>query len=163
MARPKVQEKYTRGLKKSTADKRKAQIRKRIEGKVKGKAQYKPLAGDTVGKKKLRPSRHTVALKDLREQISEQSSKMKGSQGDRFVGAVARVTGIPKSIIDEVYRKGLQAWSVGHRAGAGQSQWARARVYSFLNKGKTATTADAGLYLKAKKALQKKNSKFKLK
>ncbi len=163
MAKPKVQEKYTRGLKKSTADKRKAQIRKRMAGKVTGKAQYKPLAGDTVGKKNLRPSKHTTALKDLRVEISDQMAKMKGKQGDRFVGAVARVTGIPKGIIDEVYRKGLQAWSVGHRAGATQSSWARARVYSFLNKGKTATTADATLYLKAKKALSKKNSKFKLK
>ena len=163
MAKAKIQKKYTSGLKKSTADKRRAEFRKRIEGKVKGKAQYKPVAGDTIGKKNLRPSKHTIQLKELRMQIAEKATKLKGRQGDRFVTAVASVTGIPKSIIDEVYRKGMQAWTVGHRAGVSQTGWARARVYSFLNKGKTATTADASLYLKAKKALQKKNSKFKLK
>ncbi len=102
-------------IKASTASKRKAEIRKRLEGKVKGKAQYKPLAGDTVGKKNLKPSKHTLALKDLRAKIAEQSTKLKGDQQSRFISATSKVTGIPKSIIDEVYRKGMQAWASGHR------------------------------------------------
>ena len=52
-----------------------------------------------------------------------------------------------------MYEKGEAAWSTGHRAGATQSAWAKARVYSFLSKGKTATTADADLYIKAIKKL----------
>lgn len=164
MAKAKIQKKYTAGLKASTASKRKAEIRKRLEGKVKGKAQYKPLAGDTVGKKNLKPSKHTLALKDLRAKIAEQSTKLKGDQQSRFISATSKVTGIPKSIIDEVYRKGMQAWASGHRPGATQSQWARARVYSFLNKGNAVTKGpDQILYTKAKKALQKKNTGFKLK
>ena len=53
----KVPRKYTSGLSKSTAAKRKAQIRKRATGKVTGKAKYKPLAGDS--KAKTKPSKYT--------------------------------------------------------------------------------------------------------
>ena len=77
---------------------------------------------------------------------------------------MARVTKIPKGIIQEVFDKGKAAWAVGHRPGASQAQWARARVYSFLQKGKTVTKGpDELLYLKAKKALDKKGEGIKLK
>ena len=36
-----------------------------------------------------------------------------------------------------VFNKGLAAWRTGHRPGATQSQWAYARVYSFVMKGCT--------------------------
>jgi hypothetical protein len=62
-----------------------------------------------------------------------------GDQQERFLKGVAKVTGISKGIIDQVYKRGLAAWAVGHRPGATQSQWARARVYSFLQKGGAVT------------------------
>ena len=52
---PKVPKKYTAGLKESTAAKRKAEIRKRVRGEVKGKAKYKPLPGDKKAKTKTSP------------------------------------------------------------------------------------------------------------
>ena len=58
----KVPRKYTSGLSKSTAAKRKAQIRKRATGKVTGKAKYKPLAGDS--KAKTKPSKYTTWDRD---------------------------------------------------------------------------------------------------
>ena len=155
----KVPRKYTAGLKPSTAAKRKAQIRKRAAGKVKGKALYKPLAGDK--KAKTKPSKYTLKLAGLRKEISATSKKISGSPRDKFIAATAKETGIPRAIIRSVYKRGEAAWSTGHRAGASQAAWSKARVYSFLSKGKTATTADADLYKKAKK--QQRKGKFVLK
>lgn len=153
---PKIQKKYTSGVSESTASKRKAEFRKRI----KGKKSYEPVAGDK--KAKTKESKYTKKAKSIREQIMMLTPKMKGSQQERFKKATSRATGIPLTIIDEVYKKGQAAWAVGHRAGATQDQWARARIYSFITGGKTSKTADADLYLKAKKAIKKKQSKFRL-
>ena len=156
----KVPRKYTSGLKKSTAAKRKAQIRKRSAGKVKGAARFKPLAGDSVGK--TRPSKYTRSAGGLRKAISEESKKIKSdSTKTKFIRAAAKSTGVPTSIIRRVYERGEAAYLIGHRPGTTQPQWAKARVYSFLQKGKTATTADRELYIKAKK--EQKGSDFKLK
>jgi hypothetical protein len=153
---PKVPKKYTTGIAESTADKRKAEIRKR----VKGKKSFEPLPGDSIPTK--RKSKYTDAIKKsgIRKVIIEETSKGKGSVQDRYISAVARVTDIPRKIIDEVYKKGLAAWAVGHRVGATQAQWARARVYSFLAKGRTTETADSQLFEEAKKALKKKGKRF---
>ncbi len=153
---PKVQKKYTAGVSESTASKRKAEFRKRI----KGKKSYEPVAGDK--KAKTKESKYTKKAKSIREEILSLTPKMKGKQQERFKKATSKATGIPYSIIDEVYRKGQAAWAIGHRPGATQGQWAKARVYSFITGGKTSKTADADLYAKAKKALKKKDSKFRL-
>ena len=157
MAKAKVSEKYTRGLKESTAAKRKAEIRKRASGKSKS---FKPLPGDK--KAKTKESKYTKRVKrsGIRKRILERATKLKGSQDDRFVKAVALETGISKSIIDQVFRRGQAAWRVGHRPGATQAQWSRARVYSFLSKGKTTKTGDADLYQKAQKALKAKDKRY---
>ena len=154
---PKVQRNYTAGLSESTAAKRKAEIRKRIRGKK----SYKPLPGDK--KAKTKPSKYTKRASGLRAKIREETTKARGStRRQRFFNATAKVTGIPKSIIEQVYKKGLAAWRVGHRPGASQEAWARARLYSFLTGGKTTEKADASEYLAAKKALKKKNHSFRL-
>ena len=156
----KVPRKYTSGLKKSTAAKRKAQIRARSKGKVTGKAKYKPLAGDTT--RKTRPSKYTKSATGLRKAISEESKKVRSdSNKTKFIRAAAKSTGVPSSIIRRVYERGEAAWGVGHRVGATQAQWAKARVYSFLQKGKTATMGDKQLYIEAKK--RQTGSDFKLK
>lgn len=155
----KVPSKYTAGLKKSTAAKRATEIRKRAKGKVKGEDKYKPLPGDKTAKTK--PSKYTVRAGNVRKAILEKATKLKGSQDERFVSAVASVTGVPKSIVRKVYDKGLAAWATGHRPGATAAQWARARVYSFITGGKTTRTADQQLYMQAKKATKDKK-KYKL-
>ena len=152
----KVPKKYTSGLGDSTSAKRKAEIRKR----TKGKKSFEPLPGDA--KAKTRKSQYTkkVERKGTRKTILEEATKGKGSPQDRFIRAVSTVTEIPRGIIDEVYKKGLAAWAGGHRPGATQAQWARARVYSFISKGKTIESADKMLYEKALKALKKKGKRF---
>ena len=152
----KVPKKYTKGLGESTKDRRRAEIRKRL----KGKESFKPLPGDA--KAKTKPSKYTKRISDtgLRETIREETTKGTGSTRERFIKAVARVTEIPRPIIKEVYEKGLAAWAVGHRPGATQDQWARARIYSFLAKGRTVETADKQLFEDARKALNKKGRRF---
>lgn len=157
MAVRKVPRKYTTGLGESTADRRRAEIRKRATGK---KESFKPLPGDARAKTK--PSQYTkrINASGLRQVIREETTKGTGSTRERFIKAVARVTDIPRGIIKEVYEKGLAAWAVGHRPGATQDQWARARVYSFLAKGRTVETADKQLFEDAKKALKEKGQRF---
>jgi hypothetical protein len=152
----KVPKKYTKGLGESTQDRRRAEIRKRL----KGKESYEKLPGDA--RAKTRPSKYTERIKKsgLRSVIQEEATKKEGKPRERFIKAVASVTDIPKGIIQEVFDKGLAAWAVGHRPGATQDQWARARVYSFLSKGRTVETADKQLFEKAKKALKEKGKRF---
>jgi hypothetical protein len=58
---------------------------------------------------------------------------------------IVRATGIPRKTIDTIYNRGLAAWRTGHRPGASPQAWGRARVYSFIMKGKTYYTADKDL------------------
>jgi hypothetical protein len=57
-------------------------------------------------------------------------------EGD-FLTKISKATGIKKSILKEVEKKGLAAWRTGHRVGANQHAWARGRVYSFVTLGNT--------------------------
>jgi predicted kinase len=60
-------------------------------------------------------------------------------------------SGIPYGILKKVYDRGMAAWRTGHRPGAGQEQWAYARVNSFITKGKgTWGKADADLAAKVR-------------
>lgn len=62
----------------------------------------------------------------------------------------AKESGIPYSILKQVYDRGMAAWKGGHRPGATSHAWAYARVNSFIVGGKTRKTADADLWKKAK-------------
>lgn len=63
----------------------------------------------------------------------------------------AEATGVPLSVIQESYNRGMAAWRTGHRPGATEQQWGYARVHSFLLCGKTHYTTDSDLVRKAKK------------
>ena len=89
----KVPIKYTSGVSESTAAKRRAEIRKRQAGKVKGDDLYKPLAGDS--KKSTSKSIYTRKIGKLRTDILARAQKMEGSQAERFIKAVAAETVIP--------------------------------------------------------------------
>jgi hypothetical protein len=80
------------------------------------------------------------------------------------IGELAKVSGLPVSALQRVYERGEGAYSNNlgsvrlvdfsknpdtQRFGANKrlsmAQWSMARVYSFLNKGKTYKTADADI------------------
>lgn len=76
---------------------------------------------------------------------------------------IAKLSGISKSILQQVYNRGVGAWKTnpgsvrnvkGVKGGPGKKmtkeQWAIARVYSFVMGGKTRTTADKDLWTKQK-------------
>jgi len=94
-------------------------------------------AFNTDKNKKTRPSSYTTRF-------------YKKYPGAKSLSQKAKATGVPLSIIREVYNKGLAAWRTGHRPGATAQQWGYARVHSFLLCGKTARTADKYLANKIK-------------
>lgn len=80
---------------------------------------------------------------------------------------ISKLTNIKKSILQDVYNRGVGAWknnirSVRLKSGKKdfsvtdrkrkmtKEQWAIARVYSFVMGGKTQSTADADLWKKHK-------------
>ena len=74
-----------------------------------------------------------------------------------FVESIAAIknkaekTGMPYNILKQVYDRGMAAWKGGHRPGAGQVQWALARVNSFVTKSSgTWGGADKDLAAKVK-------------
>jgi hypothetical protein len=53
-------------------------------------------------------------------------------KGKVTVEKIAEIAGIPKKILQEVFKRGMSAYLTGHRPGTTQFQWAFARVYSFI-------------------------------
>lgn len=81
------------------------------------------------------------------------------------IAEIAKITKIKKSILQQVYNRGVGAWktninsvrmkSTGKKnvvaprsQKMGKEQWAYARIYSFVMGGKTQKTTDADLWKK---------------
>lgn len=75
---------------------------------------------------------------------------------------IAKVSGVPLTILEKVRDRGYAAWSSGHRPGASRTQWANARVSSFLTRGCTCFSGDFDLMktLLTKKKKSEKQLKF---
>ena len=131
-----VPEKYLRGLRGEEREQRKREIERRSRSK---KRSYAPLTGDEGAKTK--PSKYTKT--SIARAIRDE---MKSSSKSEFLRAASKISGVKRSILREVHERGSAAWGTGHRVGASQIAWARARVYSFLTGGKTQKTADADLW-----------------
>jgi len=113
-----VNPKYTKGLDKKTAARREAAQKIKSEQYQKGdkRAFKKDLPGD---EKKTKPSKYNEG------------------EGAGSLEEIAEKYNAPLSALRSIYNKGLAAWaSSGHRPGASQHGWARARVMSVLKGGK---------------------------
>ena len=95
-------------------------------------------------------------LKDKAEKEAKKKEDMK-EEMRLYVESIAAVknkaekTGMPYNILKQVYDRGMAAWKSGHRPGAGQQQWALARVNSFVTKSSgTWGGADKDLAAKVK-------------
>lgn len=84
------------------------------------------------------------------------------------VADISKITGIPYSALYESYKRGIGAWKTNigsvrlkkdfsknpdtskypRSARLGKQQWAMARVYSLVDKGKTFYTADSDIVKK---------------
>ena len=154
---------YFKGLSKDEKEERKRVFDKRSKMDDDDPDAYKDVRTDKGEKTKT--SSHTKKFKQmfgengwkaLRE-VWKESKTLKESPADKSLAKKAKKTGIPKGILKKVYDSGMAAWKTGHRPGAGQQQWAHARVNSFATKGKgTWGGADKDLAAKARKAKKKK-------
>lgn len=103
----------------------------------------------------------------------EEFLRRKGQDpSDSFsLAEIAELANVSKRSLDEVYKRGIGAWKTNigsvrlkkdfsknpdtkkypRSARLGKEQWAMARVYSFVNKGKTYHTADKDIAIKERK------------
>jgi hypothetical protein len=122
--------KYFRGLTRRQNQQRKRSATRRTKMSFKNPKAYVPFKSD----------------KGVKTRRSSYTSKFRSKYPDaKTLPEIAKATGIPKSILDQVYDRGMAAWRTGHRPGASQQAWGMARVHSFVMKGKTWRTADADL------------------
>lgn len=80
--------------------------------------------------------------------------KARGESIEEAAGLAAKAekSGMPLSVLKQVYNRGMAAWKTGHRPGTTPQQWAMARVNSFVTKSKgTWGGADKDLAAKVKK------------
>ena len=106
------------------------------------KSAYTQSPADKVAKTK--PSVHTKKYKQMfGENDVELNEVIKGLKKK------AEKSGMPYSILKQVYNRGMAAWKGGHRPGTTPQQWAFARVNSFITKS-------SGTWGKADKDLAKK-------
>jgi hypothetical protein len=136
--------KYVAGL--SDKDK-KAHDRHLEKGSKKSdsdKSAYKQSPADK--KAKTKPSVHTKKYKQMfGESDLSLDEAIKGLQKK------AEKSGMPYSILKQVYNRGMAAWKGGHRPGTTPQQWAFARVNSFITKSSgTWGKADADLAKKVR-------------
>ena len=119
--------KYYKTLDKSTKKKRADFFRNRKPySKSDDDDDYKPAPGDAGAKTK--KSIHTKKFKQMYGEVTDLNEKIKGLENK------AKKTGMPYSILKQVYNRGMAAWKGGHRPGTTQQQWAFARVNSFVTK-----------------------------
>jgi len=134
---PKIPEKYLSGLSGEKRAKRKRELERRAQDA--SQRTYEPLPSDKGAKTKPSKYSRTQLAKETREE-------MKGNSTKEFLSTVSKLTGIKRSILKKVHERGAAAWATGHRVGASQVAWSRARVYSFATGGKTQKTADRDLW-----------------
>lgn len=154
---------YHSGVAPSTADKRRAHFNKGAEKHWDDPSAYEKAPGDATAE--TTPSKYTKryhqlftkegAVKhDKRFKFNRQKQnphfKELEESSDKALENKAKETGVAKSILKQVYDRGVAAWRTGHRPGTTPEQWGLARVNSFLTGGKTQKTTDADLWAKHK-------------
>lgn len=153
-----LSEDYFKGISKSTAAKKKAQMKDQAAMDDDDPEAYKELPGDTKGKSMQKQSKHTNSYHDKFSkdenfiwEAADELSLFEADDDDKAstdrtpidddkletgLKNKQKETGVPIGILRAVMRRGMAAWKSGHRPGIPQAQWAYARVNSFLTKGK---------------------------
>ena len=74
------------------------------------------------------------------------------SESEKALKNKAEKSGMPLGILRQVFNRGVAAWRTGHRPGTTPTQWALARVNSFVTKSPgTWGKADKDLAAKVRK------------
>ena len=121
--------KYFTGLAKSTKQKRDAHFKKKST---------KPAPGDARAETK--PSQHTKKFKQMygewAEHLTFEDFIITEGKSDAALKKKADKSGMPLSILRQVFNRGVAAWKTGHRPGTTAVQWGLARVNSFVTKSR---------------------------
>lgn len=88
---------------------------------------------------KVRKDREAMAKRDAKEMGRKNKMKFKEHaqmMEDATAGLKkkAEKSGMPLSVLRQVYNRGVAAWRTGHRPGTTPEQWGFARVNSFVTK-----------------------------
>ncbi len=143
--------KYHKGLSKSTKTKRDAQFKKQAKMDDDDPSAYKPAPGDATAKTKV--SKHTKKYHQMYGEGMQSFSEYEALSEDATKGlkGKAEKSGMPLSVLRQVYNRGVAAWKTGHRPGTTPEQWGFARVNSFITKSSgTWGKADKDLAAKVK-------------
>lgn len=156
----KVKPSYLKGLNASEREEMKREIKRFSKMDHKDKDAYPDdWTADQKYKERLKKrgkslpkSRHTEKFKQMYgEDLNE-------SQVDTALKNKADKTGVPLSILRQVWNRGAAAWRTGHRPGVSQHQWAHGRVNSFLVGG-PARKSDKDLWQKVVDYRKRQKSK----
>jgi hypothetical protein len=143
---------FGRPVKKS----KKKSVKKSKKKSVKKSRKPRSNKKSTIRRKK------TVVKSRKPKKISKYTEKWNKKYKTTSLEGKSKRSGVPKSILQKVYNKGLAAWrGSAHRPGASQQSWAVARVNSFLTCGKTFYFPDHLLAKQAMKQSPKAKAFFK--
>ena len=97
--------------------------------------------GDPKDKTKIAITKNDLENIQMKmDQLKSKTQKEEVHPAKALLEAIAAVknkaekTGMPYSILKQVYNRGMAAWKGGHRPGTTPQQWAMARVNSFVTK-----------------------------
>lgn len=94
-------------------------------------------------------------IEEVSSDISD-SVELSEAKGNEGLKKKAEKSGMPLSILRQVYNRGVAAWRTGHRPGTTPQQWGFARVNSFVTKSSgTWGKADADLAAKVRGSAKK--------
>lgn len=145
--------KYYKGVDKEDKEARAEKFKKGSESEDDDETAYEPAPGDEDAETK--PSKYTKAYDKKFKKESVEITEV----FNKGVRKKAKETGIPYSILIQVFKRGKAAWKTGHRPGTTPDQWAFARINSFATGGKTRRTADKDLWKKYQEYKKKKKKK----
>jgi hypothetical protein len=159
----KIPTKYLSGLSKSKQSQMKHEIKKFRDKPDDYEAAYEPWSAD----KGVRPKQRSQATSAYHRMFGRKHESMSlcdrlvigarteatlSEDSDKGLSAKAQASGIPLSILRQVFNRGMAAWKTGHRPGVAQQQWAYGRVNSFITGSGGARKADADLWSRAKQS-----------
>lgn len=147
----KIPRKYLRGLSAKKQKQMKHEIKSFRDKPDDHKEAYKPWTADRGVKPKKKSKATKLYHRMFGEDVIYESS-------DSGLAKKAAQSGIPLSILRQVFNRGMAAWKTGHRPGVAQQQWAYGRVNSFITGSGGARKADADLWAKVKNAKKQEES-----
>lgn len=140
ISRYKIAERYLEGL--DGDDRLRRQVELLSKRRQSRKERFKPLATDKIARERGIPRKGACTAKWHAKYDATTNAEK------------ARITGIPKKILDKVENKGKGAfYSSGSRPGQTAKSWGVARVNCFIMNKKTVTAGpDKALYIEARKS-----------